>query len=92
MPLYLNRNSALRDDKSSLLDLKVDLENFSPSMLMLDIGSKVKDRKLQDLRNMSGISSDESNVLAVGRSGGTPLRISTHPSPSFAATAAVARA
>ena len=48
------------------LDLAVDLENFHPSMLMLDIGSKPKDRKLQILRTMSGISSDESNVLAVG--------------------------
>jgi len=48
------------------LDLSVDLENFSPSMLMLDIGPKPKDRKLQILRAMSGISSDESNVLAVG--------------------------
>ena len=48
------------------LDLTVDLENFSPSMLMLDIGSKPKDRKLQILRAMRGISSDESNVLAVG--------------------------
>ena len=48
------------------LDLSVDLENFSPSMLMLDIGSKPNDRKLQILRAMSGISSDESNVLAVG--------------------------
>ena len=35
-------------------------------MLMLDIGSKPNDRKLQILRTMSGISSDESNVLAVG--------------------------
>jgi 4-hydroxy-3-polyprenylbenzoate decarboxylase len=48
------------------LDLAVDLENFQPSMLMLDIGSKPNDRKLQILRTMSGISSDESNVLAVG--------------------------
>jgi 4-hydroxy-3-polyprenylbenzoate decarboxylase len=48
------------------LDLTVDLDNFSPSMLMMDIGSKPKDRKLQVLRAMSGIASDESNVLAVG--------------------------
>jgi len=48
------------------LNLSVDLENFQPSMLMLDIGSKPNDRKLQILRTMSGISSDESNVLAVG--------------------------
>jgi 4-hydroxy-3-polyprenylbenzoate decarboxylase len=48
------------------LDLTVDLENFSSSMLMLDLGAKSSDRKLQALRSMSGISSDESNVLAFG--------------------------
>jgi len=48
------------------LDLSVDLENFAPSMLILDIGPKVSDPKLQALRSMSGISSDESNVLAIG--------------------------
>jgi 4-hydroxy-3-polyprenylbenzoate decarboxylase len=47
------------------LDLTVDLDDFSPSMLRLDIGSKPKDRKLQDLRTLSNVSSDESNVLAV---------------------------
>ena len=36
------------------LDLSVDLENFSPSMLMLDIGSKPNDRKLQVLRTHVG--------------------------------------
>ncbi len=48
------------------LDLSVDLENFTTSMLMLDIGSEPSDRKLQVLRAMSGISGDESNVLGVG--------------------------
>ncbi len=48
------------------LDLSIDLDNFSPSMLMLDIGSRPNDRKLQALRALSGVSSDESNVLAVG--------------------------
>jgi 4-hydroxy-3-polyprenylbenzoate decarboxylase len=48
------------------LDLNVNLDEFSPAMLMLDIGSKPKDRKLQTLRAAAGISSDESNVLAVG--------------------------
>ena len=33
-------------------------------MLMLDIGGKPKDRKLQSLRELSGVSSEESNVLA----------------------------
>ena len=48
------------------LDLTVNLEEFAPSMLMLDIGSKPKDRKLQTLRTLSGVSSEESNVLSGG--------------------------
>ena len=48
------------------LDLSVNLDEFSPSMLRLDIGSKPNDRKLQICARMSGITSDESNVLAVG--------------------------
>lgn len=48
------------------LDLTIDLENFKPSSLMLDMGPKLKDRKLQTIRSMAGISSDESNVLAIG--------------------------
>ncbi len=48
------------------LDLAVDLDHFSASMLRLDIGSKPHDRKLQALRALSDVSSDESNVLAVG--------------------------
>lgn len=48
------------------LDLTVNLEDFSPAMLMLDVGGKPKDRKLQMLRTMSGVSSEESGVLAGG--------------------------
>jgi flavin prenyltransferase len=48
------------------LDLTVDLENFNPSMLMLDTEPTPKDRKLQTIRSVAGISSDSSNVLAVG--------------------------
>jgi 4-hydroxy-3-polyprenylbenzoate decarboxylase len=48
------------------LDLTVDLDNFTPAMLMLDAGASPKDRKLQNIRNLAGISSDSSNVLAVG--------------------------
>ena len=48
------------------LDLTVDLEHFSPAMLMLDRGPNPKDRKLQTVRSMAGISSDSSNVLSVG--------------------------
>ena len=48
------------------LDLTVDLDSFSPAMLMLDGGPNPKDRKLQAMRSMAGISSDSSNVLSVG--------------------------
>jgi flavin prenyltransferase len=48
------------------LDLTVELDNFSTSMLMLDAGPNPRDRKLQAVRARAGISSEESNVLAVG--------------------------
>ncbi len=47
------------------LDLTVDLEHFSPAMLRLDLGPHPRDYKLQALRQISGIASDDSNVLAV---------------------------
>jgi len=46
------------------LDLNVDLVGFQPSMLML--GSSGSDIKLYEVRNMAGISSEESSVLSVG--------------------------
>ena len=48
------------------LDLTVDLDNFNPLMLMPDLGLPLKDRKLKAIRSLAGISSDESNVLAMG--------------------------
>jgi 4-hydroxy-3-polyprenylbenzoate decarboxylase len=48
------------------LDLSVDLENFNPAALRIEQGTKLRDRKLQTIRAMAGISSDDSNVLAVG--------------------------
>jgi flavin prenyltransferase len=47
------------------LDLTVDLDQFNPAMLMLDAGPRLRDRRLQAVRALSGISSEESNVLAV---------------------------
>jgi flavin prenyltransferase len=58
------------------LDLTVDLENFNPSMLMIDTGPTPKDRKLQTIRSVAGISSDSSNVLAVGS--GEPGKLHYH--------------
>lgn len=47
------------------LDLNVDLDNFVPSMLMLDNAHGLKDEKLQQIRNLAGISSESSNVLSI---------------------------
>jgi len=64
--VYLTISSAAQTVMKQELELTVDLENFNPSMLMLDMGASPKDRKLQKLRSMAGISSDSSNVLSIG--------------------------
>jgi 4-hydroxy-3-polyprenylbenzoate decarboxylase len=48
------------------LDLNVDLDHFSPAMLMLDSGDVLRDPKLQTLRQKAGIFGDSSNVLGMG--------------------------
>jgi len=50
------------------LDLVVELEGFSPTMLIPDLGLPLKDRKLKAVRSLAGIASEESDVLAVGSS------------------------
>lgn len=47
------------------LGLKINLEHFKPTMLQLDAETTRKDEKLKKLRAMSGISSEQSNVLSV---------------------------
>jgi flavin prenyltransferase len=64
--VHLTISAAAQTVLKHELDLNVDLENFNPSMLMLDDGPTPKDRKLQTIRSIAGISSDSSNVLAVG--------------------------
>jgi len=64
--VHLTISAAAQTVLKQELYLSVDLENFNPSMLMLDSGPTPKDPKLQTIRSMSGISSDSSNVLAVG--------------------------
>jgi flavin prenyltransferase len=64
--VHLTISAAAQTVLKQELDLTVDLENFNPSMLMLDTGPTPKDTKLQTIRSMAGISSDSSNVLAVG--------------------------
>ena len=48
------------------LGLSVDLDNFSPAMLILDAGETLRDPKLQSLGSMAGISGDSSNVQGMG--------------------------
>jgi 4-hydroxy-3-polyprenylbenzoate decarboxylase len=63
--VHLTISAAARDVLRQELELSVDLENFSPGSLMLDTGESLRDRRLQNIRMLSGISSDSSNVLAV---------------------------
>ncbi|MGD0516422.1 MAG: flavin prenyltransferase UbiX [Thermoguttaceae bacterium] len=64
--VHLTMSAAAQAVLQQELDLSVDLENFNPAMLMLDTGSTPKDRKMQTIRSAAGISSDSSNVLAMG--------------------------
>jgi flavin prenyltransferase len=64
--VHLTLSAAARTVLQQELDLSVDLDNFNPSMLMLDTDLTSRDSKLQTIRSMAGISSDSSNVLAVG--------------------------
>jgi len=64
--VHLTISSAAQSVLKQELDLSVDLEGFTPAMLMLDDRPNPKDPKLQGIRNLAGISGDSSNVLAVG--------------------------
>lgn len=58
------------------LDMTVDLDDFQPSMLLLDGGPDSEDAKLRIIRSMAGVSSESSNVLAV--STGEPGELHYH--------------
>lgn len=64
--VHLTMSAAAQTVLKQELDLSVDLDNFKPKSLMLDLGESPKDRKLQNIRTIAGISSESSNVLAVG--------------------------
>jgi len=63
--VYLSISSAAQLVLKRELDLAVDLEDFDPSMLMLDRGLPPEDEKLKEVRSLAGITSEESNVLSV---------------------------
>ena len=48
--VHLTISAAAQAVLKQELDLSVDLDNFSPGMLMLDRGPNPKDRKLQGIR------------------------------------------
>lgn len=63
--VHLTISAAAQAVLKQELDLTVDLENFHPSMLMLGDKLHATDPKLQMVRTLAGISSEESSVLSV---------------------------
>ena len=74
--VHLTISDAARAVLEQELELHVDLDNFSPAMLMLDSGEGLRDLKLQMMRSTAGISGDSSNVLGMG--GGELGRLHYH--------------
>ena len=64
--VHLTISDAARAVFEQELDFHVDLDNFSPAMLMLQAGESLRDLKLQMMRSTAGISGDSSNVLGMG--------------------------
>jgi 4-hydroxy-3-polyprenylbenzoate decarboxylase len=58
------------------MEIAVDLDDFHLSSLMLDAEKSASDSRLDMMRSMAGISSDESNVLSI--STGTPGQVFYH--------------
>lgn len=63
--VHLTISAAAQAVLKQELDLTVDLENFHPSMLMLVERLHADDPKLQMVRTLAGICSEESSVLSV---------------------------
>lgn len=65
------------------MDLRVDLENFQPSSLMLDDISHAADSKIRLLQASAGIGTADSNVLSV--EAGRPGELHYHHFQDFSA-------
>lgn len=74
--VHLTISTAARSVLKQELDLAVDLESFSPSMLLLGTAARLADPKLQHVRQLAGISSESSNVLSVAT--GEPGQVRYH--------------
>jgi 4-hydroxy-3-polyprenylbenzoate decarboxylase len=64
--VHLTISAAAQTVLRQELDLSVDLDDFQPSSLKIDVSDSPKDRKLQNIRHLAGISSESSDVLSVG--------------------------
>jgi 4-hydroxy-3-polyprenylbenzoate decarboxylase len=64
--VYLSISPAAQTVLEKELGLNVDVDLFVPAALMLDTGPNFKDSKLTVVRNLAGISSEMSTVLAAG--------------------------
>ena len=74
--VHLTISSAGRLVIEQELDISLDLDNFQQSNLLLGDGADSSDSKLNMLRQTAGISSEDSNVLAIGM--GSPGKIHYH--------------
>ena len=81
--VHLTISPAGREVIAQELNLSVDLDDFSVASLMLDDRSTAGDSKLQLLKQSAGISTGDSNVLAV--SSGEPGQIRYHHHRDFLA-------
>lgn len=68
------------------LDLSIDLDHFQANLLMLDRRNDTGDSKLQRVRELADISSESSNVLAVGS--GEPGELHYHHYRDYMASVA----
>ncbi len=62
--VHLTISAAAQTVLKQELNLTVDLENFQSSSLRLEMGQSVEDQKLRRIRELAGISSEASTVLA----------------------------
>ena len=79
--VHLSISPSGRDVIEHELELKVDLDDFQPDSLMLGDAPDAGDSKLEILRSMAGISSEDSNVLSVRH--GKPGEIHYHHHADF---------
>jgi len=63
--VYLTISPAGQTVLSQELDITLDLNDFQESRLMLDLEKSASDSKLEMTRSMAGVSTEESNVLAI---------------------------